>query len=232
MNNERYIVCLPGGEWFPSVCCALANAGMEVNSRGSRSYLYDFASANEKLPLRFVVTRSKDVWENVRSDETLTNAGITGSDIALDQLANAVWNFPLWQLYPDAINPSVDVALTPNFVQSKTRARLEDLTNTRVYTAYPNLANRYFQKQGVSVDIRERDGKIEGMWNIDPLCMAIVDIVSSGSTMEANNLVRFLTVMKPELWLVQNPEISEEEQLVLFDFRQRLERAADQRRGV
>lgn len=232
MNSERCIVCLPGGEWFPSVCSALANAGMEVSSRGSRSYVYDFASPNEKLPLRFVVTRSKDVWENVRSDETLTNAGITGSDIALDQLANAVWNFPLWKLYPDAMRPSVDVALTPNFVSKGTRARLEDLTNSRVYTAYPNLANRYFQKQGVPVDIRERDGKIEGMWNIDPLCMAIVDIVSSGSTMDANNLVRFLTVMKPELWLVQNPDISDEEQLVLFDFRQRLERAAGKRRGV
>ena len=57
-----------------------------------------------------------------------------------------------------------------------------------IATKYPNITKRYFNEKGVDVEIVKIDGSVE-LAPILGLSDAIVDIVSTGSTLKANGLV-------------------------------------------
>jgi ATP phosphoribosyltransferase len=59
---------------------------------------------------------------------------------------------------------------------------IKDLDGLRIATSYPNTVNEYFNSFGVKVDIHQISGSVEIAPNIG-LADAIVDIVSSGSTL-------------------------------------------------
>ena len=59
---------------------------------------------------------------------------------------------------------------------------LDDLKKLRIATSYPNTTKNYFKENNVTVDLHEISGSVEIAPNIG-LADAIVDIVSSGSTL-------------------------------------------------
>ena len=86
---------------------------------------------------------------------------------------------------------------------------VQDLANLRVATSYPNTVNEYFSKFGLTVDIHQISGSVEIAPNIG-LADAIVDIVSSGSTLFKNGLKEVEVILKSEAVLAVSPKISNE----------------------
>jgi ATP phosphoribosyltransferase len=86
---------------------------------------------------------------------------------------------------------------------------IQDLANLRVATSYPNTVNEYFDKFGLKVDIHQISGSVEIAPNIG-LADAIVDIVSSGSTLFKNNLKEVEVILKSEAVLAVSPKVSPE----------------------
>jgi ATP phosphoribosyltransferase len=74
----------------------------------------------------------------------------------------------------------------------------------RIATSYPNTVNEYFNSFGVKVDIHQISGSVEIAPNIG-LADAIVDIVSSGSTLFKNNLKEVEIIYKSEAVLAVSP---------------------------
>jgi ATP phosphoribosyltransferase len=72
----------------------------------------------------------------------------------------------------------------------------------------------YFSSFGLSVDIHQISGSVEIAPNIG-LADAIVDIVSSGSTLFKNNLKEVEVILKSEAVLAVSPTISAETQSIL-----------------
>jgi len=64
---------------------------------------------------------------------------------------------------------------------------INDLEGKRIATSYPNTVNQFLSDNNVKADLHIINGSVEIAPNIG-LADAIVDIVSSGSTLFKNNL--------------------------------------------
>lgn len=91
---------------------------------------------------------------------------------------------------------------------------IKDLEGKRIATSYPNTVNQFLEKQGVKANIHLINGSVEIAPNIG-LADAIVDIVSSGSTLFKNNLKEAEVLLKSEAVLASSPLISDENQAIL-----------------
>ena len=76
-------------------------------------------------------------------------------------------------------------------------------SHVRVATKYPNTTFRFFQKRGIYADCIKLNGAMELAPNMG-LCRRIVDLVSSGKTLEANNLIEIEEITKVSTRLAIN----------------------------
>lgn len=83
---------------------------------------------------------------------------------------------------------------------------LSDLNNKRIATSYPNTTLNFFNKAGVNIDIHQISGSVEIAPNIG-LSDAIVDLVSSGSTLFKNNLKEVAVLLKSQAVLAVSPKV-------------------------
>jgi ATP phosphoribosyltransferase len=81
---------------------------------------------------------------------------------------------------------------------------VEDLAGLRVATAHPNTARRFFESRNVPVDVIPISGAVEVAPRLG-LAEAIVDLVSTGSTLVMNGLRPIGDVLLSEAVLVANP---------------------------
>jgi ATP phosphoribosyltransferase len=112
----------------------------------------------------------------------------------------------------------VSVAVPKNFNYNS----IQDLNGLRVATSYPKTVVDYFSSKGISVDIHQISGSVEIAPNIG-LSDAIVDIVSSGSTLFKNGLKEVEVILKSEAVLAVSPQISEEAKQVVSKLQFRIQ---------
>ncbi|SDB38638.1 ATP phosphoribosyltransferase [Flavobacteriaceae bacterium MAR_2010_188] len=91
---------------------------------------------------------------------------------------------------------------------------VKDLQGKRIATSYPNTVNQFLQENDIKAELHIINGSVEIAPNIG-LADAIVDIVSSGSTLFKNNLKEVKVLLKSEAVLAVSPKISDENQLLL-----------------
>ncbi len=91
---------------------------------------------------------------------------------------------------------------------------LEDLRDLRIATSYPNTVLNFFKSKNIKVDLHEISGSVEIAPNIG-LSDAIVDIVSSGSTLFKNGLKEVAVIMKSEAVLAVSEAISVGNKVIL-----------------
>ena len=103
----------------------------------------------------------------------------------------------------------------------------------KIATSYPNILRRFMQENHIAADIHVITGSVEISPGIG-LADAILDIVSSGSTLVSNNLVEVETVMKSEAILIANKELDDEKRSVLDELLFRIEavKAAEDKKYV
>jgi ATP phosphoribosyltransferase len=73
----------------------------------------------------------------------------------------------------------------------------------RIASKYPQLARSFFQGQGISVEIISLQGSVELAPLVD-LADLLVDIVQTGSTLQANGLVELEHIASFEAALIVN----------------------------
>jgi len=87
--------------------------------------------------------------------------------------------------------------------------QLSDLAGRPVATSHPRTTARFFKERNVSVELIEISGAVE----ITPLlgvADAIVDLVSTGSTLAVNGLRPIETILESEAHLISHPGLSPE----------------------
>ncbi len=99
---------------------------------------------------------------------------------------------------------------------------VKDLEGMRIATSYPNTVLEFFNSKGVTVDLHQISGSVEIAPNIG-LADAIVDIVSSGSTLFKNNLKEVEVIFKSEAVLAVSPKVSPESQKIIDTLKFRIE---------
>lgn len=98
--------------------------------------------------------------------------------------------------------------------KSKSYNTLSDLNGKRIATSYPNTVKEFLKENEVNAELHIINGSVEIAPNIG-LADAIVDIVSSGSTLFKNNLKEVEVLLKSEAVLAVSPKIGEVEQTIL-----------------
>ena len=98
--------------------------------------------------------------------------------------------------------------------KGKTYNSVKDLEGKRIATSYPNTVNQFLDQNGISANLHIINGSVEIAPNIG-LADAIVDIVSSGSTLFKNNLKEVEVILKSEAVLAVSPQISADKQQLL-----------------
>lgn len=91
---------------------------------------------------------------------------------------------------------------------------LNDLNGKKIATSYPNTVNKFLREAGVEAELHKISGSVEIAPNIG-LADAIVDIVSSGSTLFKNNLKEVHTLLQSEAVLTASPGIRPEQTRIL-----------------
>jgi len=89
-----------------------------------------------------------------------------------------------------------------------------DLAGLRVATSHMNLTKRYFAERSIPVDVIPVSGAAEVAPRLG-LAEAIVDLVSTGSTMVVNGLRPIEEVFESEAVLLANPKALEQDGAVL-----------------
>jgi ATP phosphoribosyltransferase len=98
-----------------------------------------------------------------------------------------------------------------------------DLNGLRIATTDPRLTGRYFKTAGISADIVTLSGSVEIAPRLG-LADAICDLVSTGSTHEANRLKVVETIFKSQAALIRSPQpLTEKQQHSLDILMRRIE---------
>ena len=93
--------------------------------------------------------------------------------------------------------------------KEQTYSGIQALQDKKIATSYPNTVKNYLAKQNITADLHQISGSVEIAPSIG-LADAIVDIVSSGSTLFKNNLKEVEQILTSEAVLAVSPKISAE----------------------
>ena len=80
---------------------------------------------------------------------------------------------------------------------------MKNLSNKAIATSYPGLVKKYLKQNNIKAEIIKINGSVELTPYIG-IADCICDLVSSGATLEANNLIQFKTLMTSEAVLIAN----------------------------
>jgi ATP phosphoribosyltransferase len=160
------------------------------------------ASAND-FPLEVFYLRNGDIPQYLR--DGVVDAAIIGENVLIEK-GNDI-------KFVEKLGFSkcrVSIAL-PKEAKYKT---IQDLNGKQIATSYPNTVKQFLNTKGVTANLHIINGSVEIAPNIG-LADAIVDIVSSGSTLFKNNLVEKDVILNSEAVLAVSPLISSENQDIL-----------------
>jgi len=138
--------------------------------------------------------RAADVPEYVQ--DGVVDCGITGLDLVLEREADVE------ELLRLGFGACTLEAAVPN---ESAAEMLADLDGLAAATVYPRLARRLLAERGVTVELIEITGAVEVAPRLG-LADAIVDLVSSGSTLRTNGLRSLGALLSSEAVLVAGPE--------------------------
>ena len=135
----------------------------------------------------------------VRSFDVATFVAFGGADIGVagfDVLKE--FNYP--ELY---IPIDLKIGLCHLSIAEPNNYNKNDNTQLKIATKYPNITNNYFAEKGINVNCIKMNGAMEIAPKLE-MADKIVDLVSSGKTLIANDLVEIENILKVTSHLVIN----------------------------
>lgn len=192
---DKFTLALSKGRIFDDTLPLLEAAGIEVTEspNSSRKLILPTTDPN----LQILIVRASDVPTYVQYGAA--DFGVAGLDVLYEY--NQEHASGLYQ--PIDLNIAkcrLAVAVRQGFDYEKAVRKGSRL---RVATKYVNIAREHFAKKGVHVDIIKLYGSME-LAPLTGLADAIVDVVSTGGTLRANNLIDVEDVMPVSSRLIVN----------------------------
>jgi ATP phosphoribosyltransferase len=189
-------LALSKGRIFDDSLPLLRRAGVEVTDDAESSRKLILATTQPGL--RVVLVRASDVPTYVQYGGA--DLGVAGLDVLLEH--SAAWGGAgLYQpLDLQIAKCRLSVAVRADFDYA---AAVKQGSRIRVATKYTACARQHFADKGVHVDLIKLYGSME-LAPLTGLADAIVDLVSTGSTLRANQLLEVERIMDISARLVVN----------------------------
>jgi ATP phosphoribosyltransferase len=172
--NGRLTLAVPAkGRMAEPTLRLCADAGLSFETT-ERSLVVPCANA----PVDLLLVRPSDIPEYVQ--DGVVHAGVTGANLVVEAQADVVVLAEL-----GFARCALEAAVPEDAAQTV----IEDLDGLRVATAYPVSTRLLLAERGISVELVPVSGSVEVTPRLG-LADAIVDLVSTGSTLGANGLRR------------------------------------------
>jgi ATP phosphoribosyltransferase len=185
-------LALSKGRIFDETLPLLKAAGIEVleDPETSRKLIV----GTSRPEVRIVLVRATDVPTYVQHGGA--DLGVVGLDTLLEHGGQGLYQ----PLDLKIARCRMSVAVRADFDYA---AAVRQGSRLRVATKYTQIARRHFSDKGVHVDLIKLYGSME-LAPLTGLAEAIVDLVSTGSTLKANQLVEVEQIMPISSRLVVN----------------------------
>lgn len=188
--QQELTIALPKGKLFDKAANLLKKVGFEAEglSENSRKLVI----ANEVLAIRFIITKTVDLPTYV--EYGAADIGIIGKDILAEEHKD------VYELLDLGFGRCRLMMAVPEALQ---REKLSDYAHLRVATKFPHLAEQFFHRQGMQVEIIKLNGSIE-LAPMVGLSDLIVDLVETGRTLKENKLVEIATIQQSTARFIAN----------------------------
>ena len=180
---------------FEETLPLLEAAGIQVSENPEQSRKLIIATSNPGL--RLIIVRASDVPTYV--EYGAADLGIAGKDVLIEHAAQ----------HPGGLYQPIDLNIARCRLAVAVRkgfdyeAAVRQGARLRVATKYTQAAREHFAAKGVYVDLIKLYGSME-LAPLVGLADAIVDLVSTGNTLKANDLVAVEDIMPISSRLVVN----------------------------
>lgn len=185
-------LALSKGRIFDETLPLLKAAGIEVSEDPEKSRKLIIGTSRPDV--RVVLVRATDVPTYVQYGGA--DLGVTGLDTLLEHGGAGLYQ----PLDLQIAKCRMSVAARADFDYA---AAVKQGSRIRVATKYTTIASQHFADKGVHVDLIKLYGSME-LAPLTGLADAIVDLVSTGSTLKANQLLEVEEIMKISSRLVVN----------------------------
>jgi ATP phosphoribosyltransferase len=185
-------LALSKGRIFDETLPLLRAAGIEVSEDPEKSRKLIIGTSRPEL--RIVIVRATDVPTYVQHGGA--DLGVVGLDTLLEHGGQGLYQ----PLDLKIAKCRMSVAARAGFDYT---AAVKQGSRIRVATKYTQIARDHFADKGVHVDLIKLYGSME-LAPLTGLADAIVDLVSTGSTLRANDLVEVERIMDISARLVVN----------------------------
>ena len=189
-------LALSKGRIFDDCLPLLAAAGIEVTEDPEKSRKLILTTTQPDV--RVLLVRASDVPTYVAQGGA--DLGVAGLDVLLEHGAD---------LAESGLYVPVDLKIARCRISVATRAdfdyaaAVKQGSRIRVASKYTQIARQHFADKGVHVDLIKLYGSME-LAPLTGMADAIVDLVSTGSTLKANHLVEVERIMDISARLVVN----------------------------
>lgn len=186
------------GRLFDDSVKLLKDCGIDL-----KNGLNKLKTESDNFPLEVYFLRDDDIPQYV--EDAVADIGIVGENVLFEK------------------NKQVEIVeklgfgkcrLSVAVSRSETYESIEYLQGKRIATSYPLLLGNFLSKNKIQAEIHEISGSVEIAPGIG-LADAIVDLVSSGSTLFMNGLKEVETIFKSEAVLIRNAALAEDKQRIL-----------------
>jgi ATP phosphoribosyltransferase len=192
--REPLILALPKGRIMSELNPLLAKAGVEPEAAFTADDSRQLRFKTSDPGLEIIRVRSFDVATFVAFGAA--HLGVAGNDVIME------FDYP--DLYaPVDLNIGhcrLSVAEPRDLVEGDDPSRWSHI---RVATKYPAMTRRHFAARGVQAEVIKLNGAMELAPSLG-LCRRIVDLVSTGNTLKANDLVEVEHIAKITSRLIVN----------------------------
>ena len=210
-NNEKRlkIAIQKSGRLSEKSLQLLERAGLQFARSKDKLFWY-----GRNLPVDLLLVRDDDIPRLLL--EGVCELGIVGENVAAEKEFEAALRRPDAKL--DALTPLEfgHCRLMLALPEDQDYTGPEQLEGCRIATSYPQLTARWLQDQGVSADIVMLNGAVEIAPSLGT-AEAIVDLVSTGTTLRANHLKAVATVLESQAALYRGTSTLADDQQALLD---------------
>ena len=193
-NKEKHnlVIAIPKGFLHDGTYKYLSRSGINFTEQSTSTRELVFYDKKNKI--KGLLVRPNDV--TVYVEHGSADVGIVGLDLLKEQIPDVVI---LKNLNFGGCKLVLAVKKNSNY---KTIGDLP--ANSKIATKFTKLANDFIHKKGLSAEIIKLYGSVE-LAPIVGLSDAIIDLVATGKTLSANNLVSIETILESSAVLIANP---------------------------
>ena len=200
MENRVKIAVQKSGRLSKDSLSILKKCGIEFSESSNKLFI---KSTNMSIDLLMV--RDDDIPKLV--SQNIADLGIVGENVVKEkQLSDSSLQ----------LNTLLKLGFSKcrlSFAKPK-EMNLVEIQNKKIATSYPAIVKNYLDKKNVTAEIIEIHGSVELTPFVD-ISDIIVDLVSTGSTLESNNLTELETVMNSQAILIQSKKFPSEKQSLI-----------------